>query len=329
VTEPGAFAGHGEVPISAYGHSSWNGTPPIGKGTIRETKNEAIVKAQFFMEQTLARDTFVAVKELGEMGEWSYGYDPTEFAFGEFNDREVRFLTAVKVHEVSPVLVGAGVGTRTLQAKRRDGAMSEFKAAIRPHGTQVTAREWDGAAVAKAIPEGSTIEDFRSVFAWVDTFGDPESKSSYRFPHHHGVGGPANVRACIATIAALNSGKARIPDADRKGVYEHVASHLRDADREPPELREKGADGSLKLHEEGLAVVDAIESYLTSVGRVAALRTGNGKQLSQLNTEVLAWVGEDLDRLSSELRRLKDSPREAVARDLVRFLHFQQEYATP
>ena len=50
--------------------------------------------------------------------------------------------------------------------------------------------------------------------------------------------GPANVKACISGIGILNGGRggADIPAADREGVYRHLAMHLRDAGREPPEL---------------------------------------------------------------------------------------------
>jgi len=119
VTRPGAFEDGAAVRISAYGHTSWQGALPVGKGTIRQTKTEAILDGQFFLDTTAGRDTFTVVKELGPLGEWSYGYDPVEFSFGEFNGTDVRFLTRLKVHEVSPVLLGAGVNTRTLVAKAR------------------------------------------------------------------------------------------------------------------------------------------------------------------------------------------------------------------
>lgn len=119
VTRPGAFEEGAPVRISAYGHSSWTGELPVGKGTIRQTKKEAILDGQFFMNTTAGSDTFTVVKELGELGEWSYGYDPIEMSFGEFEDQQVRFLNKIKTHEVSPVLLGAGVNTRTLVAKAR------------------------------------------------------------------------------------------------------------------------------------------------------------------------------------------------------------------
>lgn len=119
VTRPGAFEDGAPVRISAYGHSSWMGELPVGKGSIRETKTEAILDGQFFMDTTSGRDTFTVVKELGALGEWSYGYDPVEYSFGEFEGQRVRFLDKLKVHEVSPVLLGAGVNTRTLVAKAK------------------------------------------------------------------------------------------------------------------------------------------------------------------------------------------------------------------
>jgi HK97 family phage prohead protease len=119
VTLPGAFENGAKVRVSAYGHKSWEGALPIGKGSIREVKNEAVADLRFFLDTQAGADTFQVVKELGEDGlqEWSYGYDPVEFSFGEHEGQQVRFLKKLKVHEVSPVLLGAGVGTRLLTAK--------------------------------------------------------------------------------------------------------------------------------------------------------------------------------------------------------------------
>lgn len=119
VTVKGAFPNDAPVVISAYGHTSWQGVKPVGKGVIREVGNEAVLEGQFFLDTVEGRDTFTVVKELGGLGlqEWSYGYDAVKFSFGEHDGQKVRFLEELKVHEVSPVLVGAGVGTRLLTAK--------------------------------------------------------------------------------------------------------------------------------------------------------------------------------------------------------------------
>src|SRR5690606_26256158 len=196
--------------------------------------------------------------------------------------------------------------------------------AIRPHQTPITNRPWDESAMLEGIPDTTKVDDLRSVFAWVD--GDPEKKSSYKFPHHHGVGGPANLRAVLGWIAVLNGarGGVALPEEERKAVYEHRAQHLRDADREPPELRPLAGGKRLSLSEEAHDVIGRIGAYLDSARRVDALRAQKGKHLSQINVEALEWVGEELDRLMTEhkalVRRLHDTPREATAEEYVRFL---------
>lgn len=121
VTVKGAFEDGAPVRISAYGHGSWGSALPVGKGTIHERGSEAILEGQFFLDTSHGRDHFETVKEMGELMEWSYGFDvvksgrPPEDAEPEWR----RTLEKLKVHEVSPVLLGAGVNTRTLAVKTR------------------------------------------------------------------------------------------------------------------------------------------------------------------------------------------------------------------
>jgi phage head maturation protease len=117
ITELGAFEHGAPVVISAYGHASWNGVPPVGKGAIAVSGTEAALEGAFFMKTKAGSDTFETVKELGDLQEWSYGFDVLESEYGEKDGEPVRFLKRLKVHEVSPVLKGAGVNTRTLAVK--------------------------------------------------------------------------------------------------------------------------------------------------------------------------------------------------------------------
>jgi len=304
VTLPGAFEDGVEVPISAYGHTSWQGALPVGKARIRQTDTQAILEGQFFMETQAGRDTFTVVKELGDLGQWSYGFDIVKHSFGEFEGRQVRFLERVKVHEVSPVLVGAGVGVRTLVAKAAGVRVPHGrKRAIPPHETPVVSRMWDGPRTVAAIPNDARPSELRTVFAWVDENGDPEAKSSYKFPHHHGVNGPANIRACLAGIAILNGarGGADIPPEDREGVYRHLAAHLRDADREPPELRAQPG-GPMKFAEQGHLVLAEVSAFVDRASEVLALRRAKGKTgLAPSSAELLGWVEDEMRRLKALL----------------------------
>ncbi len=113
---------------------------------------------------------------------------------------------------------------------------------IRSHSTDTSTKAWAGSRMETKLGD-APAKVLRQAYAWVDPDGDPEVKGSYKFIHHEvGPGpavGPANVRACTSGIGVLNGarGGADIPPADRKGIYNHLARHLRDAGEEPTALK--------------------------------------------------------------------------------------------
>lgn len=117
VTLPGAFTDGQQVRISSYGHGSWQGSLPVGRGVIRQTAGEAILEGQFFMDTAAGKETFATIKALSDLQEWSYGYDVVEAETGQFDGQDVQFLRKLSVIEVSPVLQAAGVATRTVAVK--------------------------------------------------------------------------------------------------------------------------------------------------------------------------------------------------------------------
>lgn len=120
VTLKGAFTDGAPVAISAYGHQSWKGALPVGKGRIRETSTEAVMEGRFFMDTTHGADTFRTVKAMSEddnLQEWSYSLANVKSERGEVDGKRVRILHSIDVTEVSPVLKGAGINTRTLATK--------------------------------------------------------------------------------------------------------------------------------------------------------------------------------------------------------------------
>jgi hypothetical protein len=321
VTVPGAFTDGAEVVISSYAHGSWGGSLPVGKGTIREVGDEAVFEGRFFLDTTAGADTFEVVKQLGARQEWSYGYDILDAEPGVFDGQDVQYLKRLKVHEVSPVLVGAGVNTRTLGVKSgKDGAMPPqlvtYAAAIRPHDARVSTARWDVKAVTAGLREGMSIDELRSVHAYVDVKGDPSALASYGFLHHHGVGGEANLRACLAGVAEVNSARsAHLSQPERKAVYDHLAAHLDDGDRESPDFKD-APGGALKFHEEAADVLSRVEGLISRTSEVMALRRSKGKAISASTVDVLEWVHDDMRRL----RTLLDSPQEDADREFARFV---------
>ena len=162
VTLPGAFEDGADVVISAYGHTSWQGLLPVGKGTIREVSDEVILDGRFFLDTQAGKDTFTVVKELGPRGEWSYGFDTLKYSFGEHEGERVRFLEKQKVHEVSPVLLGAGVGTRTLAAKAAGMRFGDDISAVLAEVDRITVRAADVMAMRAEKGKGLS-EDSRSL----------------------------------------------------------------------------------------------------------------------------------------------------------------------
>lgn len=334
VTLPGAFDEGASVVISSYNHTSWGGARPVGKGTIRTTKSEAILEGSFFMDTSDGAETFAVVKGLADagLGEWSYGFEVLDSEPGTHNGQDVNLLKRVKVFEVSPVLRGAGMNTRTLAVKalteggmephqaarlvERTINMSSYKAAIRPHETPVIAKAWNAQRVVDELPETTSIADLRSIYAWCDPTGDPESKSSYQFPHHHGPGGEANLRACYMGIWQMSSGKSSIPVEDREHVYAHLAAHLQDADREPLELRAVADTSPLKLQEQIVDVLVRNNGLIERASEVMALRARKGKSIASTSADLLDWFYDDMKRLRSVL----DSPQDDAAQEYARFI---------
>ncbi|WP_425154696.1 HK97 family phage prohead protease [Candidatus Palauibacter sp.] len=128
VIEKGAI-GRQPVRVSAFNHTSnWGPALPVGKGRIYEKGDAALAELEFFLDTPNGQEHFTTVKRLGELGEWSFGFEVIESAAPSEAQRQagvVRVLKKLKVHEVSPVLRAAGVGTETLLAKAAAGPAPE------------------------------------------------------------------------------------------------------------------------------------------------------------------------------------------------------------
>ena len=116
VTVPGAFTEGQAVRIAYWGHR-WQDLP-VGRGTIHADSEKAVVRGRFFLDTQAGRETYQVVKNLSpDLQEWSYGYDVLESEPGTFQGQRVTFLKRLTVFEVSPVMLGAGVGTGTTAIK--------------------------------------------------------------------------------------------------------------------------------------------------------------------------------------------------------------------
>lgn len=117
VTVPGAFGEQHAAFLFAHNARDL----VLGKAQIREEGNKAIANIKINMDIQRAKEVHSMLKfdlEHGEpLQEFSYGFDPIVHENGQHEGRNVRFLKQLKVHEVSPVLLGAGLGTGTRSVK--------------------------------------------------------------------------------------------------------------------------------------------------------------------------------------------------------------------
>jgi len=140
LTLPGAF-GEQRVIISAYGHGSWSGALPVGKGRIHEEGEEAIMDGAFFLDTVNGRETYQTVKDVGELQEWSYALPEIDYEMQTIDGQRVRVLKKITVNEVSPCLMGSGFHTRTLEIKQIANPRKCFSGPLWVDGKMIKSRD--------------------------------------------------------------------------------------------------------------------------------------------------------------------------------------------
>jgi hypothetical protein len=177
IIREGAIPEGTKVTMSSYNHDTApslfgnGGTLPVGKGSIRIDGKKAVFDGRMFIDKSArARETFGVLQEMGSQMEWSFGFHVIGVETPSEEERKKgasRILTKLDVFEVSPVLVGAGIGTRTLAAKAADEEAAAAKAAAEAAEAERVAEE-ERIASERAAAElkslaTAAIEEYRRV----------------------------------------------------------------------------------------------------------------------------------------------------------------------
>ncbi len=121
-------------------------------------------------------------------------------------------------------------------AEGKDVEDPEYKGAIpfKDHGIAPETEPWDGPGQTSK----ADTKTLKIICAWYDS-AKPDEKGSYKLPHHNADGYKAVWRGVAAAMAALLGarGGVNIPDADRKGVYNHLAKHYKQFDKVAPDFK--------------------------------------------------------------------------------------------
>lgn len=233
------------------------GSAPLGKTTIEERGNLAVAVGKFNLEIEESRDWHSALKfDLANppsVQEWSWGFNTTKVSFDQRDGKSVRLLEGIELREVSPVVIGASLGTGTIFVKSKDEDASSSDGL------------WDPAENLRLITEAK-LENLDIFAATID--------GVRLFPHHFvnekGQVGAASTRACFSGIVQLQIlGARNFNESWRESIYDHLSGHLKSADIEFPALSEKSGT---KLNDQILLATWEAETVLARISGISADR---------------------------------------------------------
>lgn len=338
VLRKGLVGGHQIVAIKPQ--HKWDHVN-LGVADVYENGDTMEAAMEFNMNIQSAKDWWEAIRfshEKRHRTQYSFGFEPTDQEHGQHSDgKSARFLNYITLAECSPVLIGASMGSQTLSVKeladestkeppRMDAElpvieMPKGRWAVGVHQTEIDLKGWDTSIQIHRIHKTGAPGYFRQIFAMQNPHADLTLKQSFAFPHHaigpDGEPGAANVRACAEGIHALERWWAgMLPEDDLKGIYAHLASHLRDAQREPPELRAMG-DARYPLDDQIELALWKLEDVLHQIDHVRDMRSRKGMTLTEGRMSQIEKMQQYFQRIATlvKLKQL-DRPVDEVLEEM-------------
>lgn len=255
---------------------------PVAKTLwIKRQKNGLKFKPQFAPTE-MGRETYLLYKE-GYLNAFSVGFIPKDFE--EDEDEMVEFVgffggkftkplltyTDVELLEISCVpvpscpdalverLANGLIKTKGLQKAIKD-TTSKTVIPFKHYALDDEDSAWDGPSERR----DADISDLKVMATWFDS-ESPDTKSSYKLPHHRADGHNTVWRGTAAAMVALLGGRGGvdIPDGDRRAVYNHLERHYGEFDKPVPEFKHY-TEADLKA----MDVEPKLESVETSGGKV-------------------------------------------------------------
>jgi HK97 family phage prohead protease len=249
-------------PVMLWSHNY--SEPPIAKIVSLEVKDGKLVFEAKFPEKGLNElaDKVFEMYKKGFLNAFSIGFMPKDY---EPNEHGGYTYTRNELLEISAVTVPANQEALSLAVKNLSLESKETiekikkvfdelveKAAVPVHTSEKLddRSEWDATvAINKlrkwASSDGTGDKDtidwnkYKYGFAWYDE-ENKESFSAYKLPHHTVDSNNVLVTVWRGVVAAMGvlmgaMGGVDIPDSDFDKVYNHLAKHYREFDKEPPE----------------------------------------------------------------------------------------------
>lgn len=240
-------------PVVLFGHDYWSF--PIGAVTDLKFESDKVIAKGVFARTPEGQKARLLYED-GILRAVSVGFLPKKREGNAIISAELLELSFVPVPSNPDALSLSKIQEFETMLKtsvtKKDDTGNEEKSAVPFEETPKMdeASEWSASDADKRLTEWATVEKdgeqtvdfakYRRAFTWYNK-ENPEVKSSYKLPHHDVDGGELKVvwRGVTAAMGALLGarGGAEIPESDIKAVYEHLAGHYKQFEKEPPELK--------------------------------------------------------------------------------------------
>lgn len=224
-------------PVVALNHN-YQGLAIAKTEELKITDDGIMAKVRFPKKgvHDLSDTVFELYKE-GFMNAWSIGFipkkfDPIDNGGKDFKEWELLEYSAVLVPDNPEALTM--LRSKGYEVDDKGKILTKGAIAYKGHPTASEDTEWNGSEeIAK-----SDTDDLLIMSTWFDE-ESPDAKASYKLPHHRQSDKWTVLRGVNAAMASLLGarGGVDIPEADRRGVYDHLARHIKEYDREAPEFR--------------------------------------------------------------------------------------------
>lgn len=171
IIEKGAI-GKQSVVMAGWGHDHYSLPPGRGETSEGEYKDAdvAFFDGQFFKTAN-GEEHYQTLKEVGDAQEWSFGFRVVDGGYEKRDGDDVFVIRKADVFEVSPVLMGAGIGTQTVGIKDCDGAC-QAKRDEEPEPAPAFDLEAFSETIVKAVVAGVTAAIASGQAAPTDTQAD-------------------------------------------------------------------------------------------------------------------------------------------------------------
>lgn len=240
-----------------WAHNIREVRPPIGivekvwfEGEGKSKK--LMFSPRFDLDDEFARLIYSKYKK-GHLNAFSVGFIPIEKEGIRFTKQELIEISSVPV----PANPDAIVQIKDLGSMEWKDFLDQNKNVVPFSGTDILleSKDWDASAALKRIKEWADgdMAKYKQAFAWYDE-NNQDRFTAYKLPHHDVEAGVLKTswRGTAAAMAVLLGarGSVDLPDAEKRGVYNHLKKHYSQFEKDTPDYRMVEDQVLQKLHDE-------------------------------------------------------------------------------